>query len=260
MKNLRKMLAIFAASAVMCAAVPAFAEVTATGDFDDDAVTADYSQTLTNNIVSATVDLESATAGREMTFLILDADADTNAEEDEDGKTYLASDILYIDQQTLTAQADTFTGVINASRITGAEGTAIPEGSYPIKLGYYDANGTFTIANATMVIGEAQGGGTTIEILWGDITGDTYIDSEDALAALLKLAGKTPQYTVSGYTATVGDSFAGYLWGDITGDTYIDSEDALAALLKLAGKTPQYTVNGNTITVGQTIEATIDEN
>ena len=250
MKNLRKALAAVLALTVMSVSATAFAEVSATGSFDKAAVTADYSE-IAQNKVTATVATASATTGTQMTFLILDDGTDvTDIEE---------ADILYIDQKELANGSNWFTGVINLARVNGGVGAAeLPEGSYPIRLGYTDSTGEFAIAAATMVVAEASLG-TTITIVWGDITGDSVIDSDDALAALLKYVGNSPQYTVAGQTATVGAQFAGYLWGDITGDSVIDSDDALAALLKYVGNTPQYTVNGNTLTVGSTIEATIED-
>ena len=273
MKNLKKMLAILAASAVMCAAVPAFAEVELSKEaFDQDsAVTAfnfEYDEEDEVYKIGVEISTEVAIADEEMTFLILDNDV-TN--DDILAGNVDEEDILYIDQKTLKASDNTFEAAINLKLVNGAVtivddeevvATEMPEGNYPVLVGYYymqDDVKTFGRAVATAVVEEVESG-IEVTFLWGDITGDTYIDSEDALAALLQLAGTTTQYTVSDQTAVVGSQFAGYLWGDITGDTYIDSEDALAALLQLAGTTTQYTVNGKTTAVGEVIHATIEQN
>jgi hypothetical protein len=191
MKNLRRALAAVIALTVMSVSASAFAEVSATGAFSggNSAVTADYSE-IAQNKVKATVDTTLATTGTQMTFLVLDDGTDvTNIGE---------SDILYIDQKELTVGGNTFTGVINLARVSGAavDATELPAGSYPIRVGYYyDDNGeqTFGLAAATMVV-TAGSTGNTVTITWGDITVDNVVDISDAMAALYYAAGTARSY------------------------------------------------------------------
>lgn len=192
MKNLKKALAAVIALSVMSWSCAAFADVSATGAFSggNNAVTADYSE-IGDNKVTATVDTTLANVGTEMTFLILD-----------DG-TNVASineaDILYIDQKTLAAGSNSFTGVINLARIDGGTGAeALPAGTYPIRVGYYYTDSvsgeqTFGIAAANMVVSYSSEA-PTITVTWGDITLDSEIDVADALAALYYAAGTPRTY------------------------------------------------------------------
>ena len=192
MKNLRKALAAVIALTVMSVSASAFAEISATGAFDDGgrgAVTANYDNIASNTVV-ATVDTTKATTGTQMTFLVLDNGTDvTDIDE---------GDILYIDQKELTAGSNSFTGVINLARVSGAAvgATELPAGSYPIRVGYYyDNNGvqTFGLASATMVVEEASSG-TTVTIVWGDINMNGSVDPMDALAALQGAVGTYKTY------------------------------------------------------------------
>lgn len=256
MKNLRKALAAVIALTVMSVSASAFAEISATGSFSggNGAVTADYTNIASNTVV-ATVDTTLATTGTQMTFLVLDNGTDvTNIDE---------SDILYIDQKELTANGNSFTGVINLARVAGAaqDATELPAGSYPIRVGYYyDDNGvqTFGLAAATMVV-EAGGEAPKITVKWGDITLDAEIDVADALAALYYAAGTPRSYpsaateTIEANQFTVGNAVGDYLWGDITLDTEIDVADALAALYYAAGTPRTY----EDVTVGSDVEITL---
>jgi len=260
MKNLKKALAAVMALSVMSWSCAAFAEVSATGAFSggNGAVSADYSE-IGDNKVTATVDTSLANVGTEMTFLILD-----------DG-TNVASineaDILYIDQQTLTAGNNSFTGVINLARIDGGTGAeALPAGSYPIRVGYYyDDNGeqTFGLAAATMVVsyesGEEQ---ATIKVLWGDVDGNGAIAALDVSAVLLGSLGMYKDCTLSdgvnelaiavGDDANItdGENTETVIWGDIDGNGAIAALDVSAVLLGSLGMYKDCTIGDIAVTVG----------
>ena len=205
MKNLKKALAAVIALSVMSWSCAAFADVSATGAFSggNNAVTADYSE-IGDNTVTATVDTTLANVGTEMTFLILD-----------DG-TNVASineaDILYIDQKTLAAGNNSFTGVINLARIDGGTGAeALPAGTYPIRVGYYYTDSvsgeqTFGIAAANMVVSySSEEEPATVTIVWGDIDGNGAVAGLDVSAVLLGSVGNYKECTLGSINVTVGN-------------------------------------------------------
>jgi len=250
MKNLRKVLATITAISAICMSASAFAETTVTGAFDKAAVTGDYSQVVSANTVTATVDTSLATTGTQMTFVIMDADANE--------LNLAAADILYIDQKELNAGSNSFTGVINTARITGATDSTIPDGSYIIKLGYTDGNGDFQIAKAVMVVATTSAG-TTVTLLWGDINLDTYVNASDALEALNYVAGVAGNYSNEDIEATVGSSLGDITWGDVNLDTYVNASDALEVLNFVAGTAGNYSDGDFEVTVGSNVDISLSE-
>lgn len=187
MKNLKKTLAVVTAIAALTASVPAFAETTKEMENGANMVSSNFDEKTFE--VTATVD-EADIDGGEMSFVVLDYDADEN--------NVAAEDILFIDQHSSTEGA-TFAGKINRYNLD-----ELPVGDYKVKIGYNSkAAGKFTIAVATLQVQPASTG-KTIEFIWGDITGDDAVDGDDALAALLKYIGKSPAYTVKGESIAVG--------------------------------------------------------
>lgn len=246
MKNLRKVLATITAISAICMSASAFAETTVTGAFDKAAVTGDYSQVVSANTVTATVNTSLATTGTQMTFVIMDADANE--------LNLAAADILYIDQKELTAGSNSFTGVINPARITGATDSTIPDGSYIIKLGYTDGNGDFQIAKATMVV-ETTSAGQTVTVRWGDITLDGAIDGSDSLAVMYFMVDDIKSYPAAATESleanqfTVGSTVDSIRWGDVTLDGSVDGSDPLAIMYFMVDDVRTYsehTVGSNT--------------
>lgn len=145
MKNMKKALALVTAIATMSVSVSALAATTGTASFSGDTnVTADATNVISANTLTATV--ASAEASSEASFVILDK---------ETGATIEADDILYLDQKTLTGTNDTFTGVINLSRVAdiAQDATQLPDGTYPVKVGYNDkTTGDFKIAEGSIVV------------------------------------------------------------------------------------------------------------
>ena len=270
MKNLRKVMATLAALSVMCMSASAFADTTVTGAFDKAAVTGDYTNVVANKEVTVTVDTTGATTGTQMTFIILDADANE--------LSLAAEDILYIDQKELTASQNSFTGVINTARITGAEGD-IPDGSYLIKLGYTDANGDFGIAKATMVV-ETGSSGRTVKFVFGDINGGEYtgaqtetdtsvVTAADSLEMLKFLAGGSSDRGGAFAIGTVITDATGKksVFGDINGGVYagaqtetdtsvVTAADSLEMLKFLAGGSSD---RGGAYAIGTIVSAVVAE-
>jgi hypothetical protein len=181
-----------------------------------------------------------------MTFVIMDADANE--------LNLAAADILYIDQKELTAGSNSFTGVINPARITGATDSTIPDGSYIIKLGYTDGNGDFQIAKATMVV-ETTSVGQTVTVRWGDITLDGAIDGSDSLAVMYFMVDDIKSYPAAATESleanqfTVGSTVDSIRWGDVTLDGSVDGSDPLAIMYFMVDDVRTYsehTVGSNT--------------
>ena len=65
---------------------------------------------------------------------------------------------------------------------------------------------TYSYYEAVISVLTTEDGSTTntIEVKWGDVTGDDIVDSSDAIAALMNFAGYTESYTVNGSSITVG--------------------------------------------------------
>lgn len=259
MKNLRKALAAVLALSVISVSGSALAATgcTLTGD----GATFDATYDSEANSLTAEV-LTGATIGEQMTFVILDQGADEKAEIE-------ADDILYIDQKELTAYGDSFTGVINLARVAGAV-DSMPEGSYPVRLGYMTASG-FKIASGDLVI-ENTPVGLTAEIIWGDINGDGYITPGDATEILYKTIDMPNEVTVTDKdkntlgTVYVGQNLLGkIIWGDINGDSYITPGDATEILYKTIDMPNEVTVTDKdknslgTVYVGQNISFTYSE-
>jgi hypothetical protein len=266
MKNLRKALAAVIGLSVMAMSVSAFAEVTASGEFTsvNGAVSADYTE-IDQNKVSATVDTTKALTGTEMTYLILNNNVTDSAIL---AGSIVEGDILYIDQKTLGAGNNTFTGAINLSRVNGyTSGDELPVGSYPIRVGYYYDNAgveTFAIATATMVVAESSEdpGVTTITIVWGDVDGNGAVAGLDVSAVLLGSVGINNDCVISdeenSVTVAINDEVEitddtnteTVVWGDIDGNGAVAGLDVSAVLLGSVGIYNDCTLGDITITIG----------
>ena len=109
--------------------------------------------------------------------------------------------IYYIDQD----------GTLSGSALL--KGTALADGTYVVKVGYYKS-GVFTIAEDEFTVG----GSTDPEYTLGDITGEGFIDSEDALLAMDYEMGMCDLDEVQ------------LLAADTNHDTWVDSQDAILIL------------------------------
>ena len=181
MKNLKKVFAVATAIAALSASMTAFAEksYTPTGDLG---FTYDKE---TNSITVTSTDF--AKSGTEMTLLVLKTGTDeTNVGQD---------DILYIDQDTK--------GTTASFQNMGLKGTIadLVDGSYPVKLGYYDAtSGEFAIKAGTLTVAEAASGGKKVTIVIGDVDGNEMVTNADATYIAAKVAGGDAKVGTSKYS------------------------------------------------------------
>lgn len=242
MKNLRKALALFTAVATMSVSVSAFAdELSASGNFNQPGVAGDY-KNIAENAFDVTLASGTAEAGKQMSFLVLDSDTITDTPAVNDGikASIEAADILFIDQKEAGAEANTFSAVINPARIGDGTAESIPLGKYPVRVGYYNNLGQFTIATAIMEVTEGEEG-KTITIKYGDITCDELgeLNIRDLLAILGYGTSSTQTFGATEgfdgftlgqtYTTTDGKSFK---YGDINCDKLgeLNIRDGLAIL------------------------------
>ncbi len=137
-----------------CAAVTAIAAVSSVS-----AMAADY--TAENNSVKFTV--PTADADTQMTVLVVPKDAEVTDE-----------NIYYIDQDATLAD----TALL--------KGDSLADGTYVVKVGYYK-DGVFTISPEEFTVGEIKEDG--VEILVGNVDGNTRITTADATAVLKHTAG-----------------------------------------------------------------------
>ena len=181
MKNLKKVFAVATAIAALSASMTAVAEksYTPTGDLG---FTYDKE---TNSITVTSTDF--AKSGTEMTLLVLKTGTDeTNVGQD---------DILYIDQDTK--------GTTASFQNMGLKGTIadLVDGSYPVKLGYYDAtSGEFAIKAGTLTVAEAASGGKKVTIVIGDVDGNEMVTNADATYIAAKVAGGDAKVGTSKYS------------------------------------------------------------
>lgn len=237
MKNFKKVLAVMTAVSAMAATTSAFAanEAAVTGG-----VTGTYAANEAGAYKLTVATPATAKTGEDMTLLVLTEGALTD-------EAVADSEILYIDQGI--AGTDNFAGlglkneIINAVTTTG----------HIIKIGYYDADGEFAIAEGTIAV---TADAKTLTFAWGDTTLDGSIDASDALATFYYGAGDVRTYSQadSEDSYTVGETYGEIAWGDATLDGSIDASDALAMFYYGAGDARTYAA----YTVGETYTVNVD--
>lgn len=241
MKNLKKVFAVATAIAALSASMTAFAEKTYTpaGDLG-------FTYDSTTNAITVT-NTDFAKAGTEMTLLVLK----TGTDETNVGQ----NDILYIDQDTKKTTA--------SFQNMGLKGTIadLVDGSYPVKLGYYDAtSGEFAIKAGTLTVAEAASGGKKVTIVIGDVNGDKLADSKDATFVAAKATGGATKITGSEYS--IGEKITdingkSIVIGDVNGDMLADSKDATFIAAKATGGATKIT--GSEYSIGESVTLTIPE-
>ena len=188
--KMKKLIAVGAAAAMsmaMCVNVFAESEVKNADKAGYATGAATYSETIT------------AKDGTQMTVLVFKK-VDT-------AETVSNANIEYINQDTANASLYAGMKTKNDLLAVGEDGTATYAGDYIIRVGYYDAEGTWRLAQGSFTVDTKQEAtGTTITVKWGDITGDDNINSSDAIAALRNFAGLAESYTVNGTSVAVGSN------------------------------------------------------
>ena len=219
MKNLKKVFAVATAIAALSASMTAFAEKTYTpaGDLGFTYDSATNAITVTNT--------DFAKAGTEMTLLVLKTGTvETNVGQD---------DILYIDQDTK--------GTTASFQNMGLKGTIadLVDGSYPVKLGYYDAtSGEFAIKAGTLTVAEAASGGKKVTIVIGDVDGNEMVTNADATYIAAKVACGDAKVGTSNYSIgeKITDINGAYIYfGDVDGNEMVTNADATYIAAKVAG-------------------------
>ena len=245
MKNLKKVFAVATAIAALSASMTAFAEKTYTpaGDLGFTYDSATNAITVTNT--------DFAKAGTEMTLLVLK----TGTVETNVGQ----NDILYIDQDTK--------GTTASFQNMGLKGTIadLVDGSYPVKLGYYDAtSGEFAIKAGTLTVAEAAApGGKDVTFKWGDINLNGDVNIVDAGILASYIAGVAGNYTNadSTLTANLGENPAGFnfKWGDINLNGEVNIVDAGILASFVSGIEGTYTDSNKTVsaTTGKDFTITV---
>jgi hypothetical protein len=175
---------------VACAAVSAMTVAAGVS-----AMAAEYSAD-TN---TATYTVPAATDSTQMTVLVIPEGAENNVQD---------SDILYINQ-------DAKGGAVNGTAALKAVDGGLADGTYLVKVGYYDADNVFRIAEDTFTVGNDT---PTPAYTLGDVNADGEIDSQDALLIL--------EYEVGAKDLTDTQKLA----ADTNKDSDYDSQDALLIL------------------------------
>lgn len=178
---------------------------------------------------TATYTVPAAKADTQMTILVIAQDKAAAPAD---------ADILYINQ-------DAVGGAVNGTAALKAVEGGLADGTYLVKVGYYDEAGTFNIADDTFTIGDTPIQ-ETHDVLIGDVVGtDGAINSTDAQQIL--------RYTVKG-TASFASDKDKLIAANVTkNDTEINSTDAQQVL--------RYSVKGSTSTnVGKIAKVDADYN
>ena len=206
MKNMKKVLAVMTAVSAMAASTSAFAATTV-GETDASSIITFTQAAYTEGVLSTgnSIAVDAMPAGivdGEVTLLVLDyATVETAVADD---------DILYIDQGTYENSTNPFAGkalglkvsdIVAAAEAQFATDSAADETletktySYPVKLGYYDAD-DFAIATASIDVTVAKdaSGETGVTVLWGDVNKSGDVTVTDASAIVNALLGGTKTY------------------------------------------------------------------
>jgi len=238
MKTLKKALALVLAVSVMAVSGSALAAVE--GNCTITGGSSTYDTSYDASAKSLTVAAPGANVGDQMTFVILDKDANvTNVAE---------GDILYVDQKAATASDKSFTGKINLLRVTGASGE-MPDGSYPVRIGYYNSAGDFQLGVGNLVISTIVP--AAVNSITTDATANATAGEALAITATVNaVGGASTAYTWTvtskpdGATATVtGNSFVADKVGTYVVTAASDYDDS-----KTATKTITVTDSAPTLT------------
>ena len=242
MKNLKKVLAVLTAVSAMAAQVSAFAanEATVSGD-----ITGTYAANEEGTYKLTVTTPTAAKADTDMTLLVLDEDANPEAIAD--------GDILYIDQGIVGT--DNFANLGLKDEIINTETTT----GHIIKVGYYDAEGNFAIAEGTIAVVAATPDTITVEFKVGDVNKADGVNSTDANYILSWLTGGSASvggdYDIG--EGIVDTSNVTTIFGDVNGADGVNSTDANYILSWLTGGSASV---GAAKGIGETLTLTVPAN
>lgn len=170
MRNFKKILAVMTAVASLCASASAFAAASVTST---DNITGTYA----SGVLEVKNNATSLDTAKESTILVLTEDVETVTEDK----------IMYIDQQNGSAEFKKM-----GLKFSGDE---LAAGTYPIRIGYYDTNGKFGIAKASLVV-TADGDKKAVTIKLGDFNGDATVDLTDLTFMMRACINKMDETTL----------------------------------------------------------------
>ena len=190
--KMKKLIAVGAAAAMsmaMCVNVFAESEVKNADKASYATGAATYSETIT------------AKDGTQMTVVVFKK-VDT-------AETVSNTNIEYINQDTANASLYAGMKTKNDLLAVGEDGSATYAGDYIIRVGYYDAEGTWRLAQGSFTVGTKPNDKKKHTFNWGDITLDGAINAADALAALYYGSDIFGKYSQEGSTIeyTVGKQY-----------------------------------------------------
>lgn len=137
----------------------------------------------------------SAANGTQMTVVVFKA-IDEN-------KNVSDTNIEYINQDTASAALYTDMGTKNNLLAVGEDGSATYAGNYVIRVGYYNAEGAWNVAEGTFTIGTKAEGPTTRTLQLGDVNFVDGIGTPDVNAILNHMTGYS---VLSGDALLVADA------------------------------------------------------
>ena len=217
--KMKKLIAVGAAAAMsmaMCVNVFAESEVKNADKASYATGAATYSETIT------------AKDGTQMTVVVFKKVDDT--------ETVSNANIEYINQDTANASLYAGMKTKNDLLAVGKDGSATYAGDYIIRVGYYDAEGTWRLAQGSFTVG-TKTAPETITVKWGDVNDDDSVNVNDSGAVLNALIGGTKTYG----DYTIGQVFASNIkWGDVNNDGSVNVNDSGAVLNALIGGTKTY--------------------
>jgi hypothetical protein len=157
---------------------------------------------------TATYTVPTAADNTQMTVLVIPEGVKGNVQD---------SDILYINQ-------DAKGGAVNGTAALKAVDGGLADGTYLVKVGYYDADNVFRIAEDTFTVGNDT---PTPAYTLGDVNADGEIDPSDALLVLKYYVGEDLTETQ-------------ILAADVNKDSEIDPSDALLILNYYVGNIDEF--------------------
>ena len=191
--KMKKLIAVGAAAAMsmaMCVNVFAESEVKNADKAGYATGAATYSETIT------------AKDGTQMTVVVFKK-VDT-------AETVSNANIEYINQDTANTSLYAGMKTKNDLLAVGEDGTATYAGDYIIRVGYYDAEGTWRLAQGSFTV-DTKAIGTKITLSYGDVNGNDELEPLDVSLLLQKSIGLVTDFVDSSnnpltkYTYTVSE-------------------------------------------------------
>ena len=219
--KMKKLIAVGAAAAMsmaMCVNVFAESEVKNADKASYATGAATYSETIT------------AKDGTQMTVLVFKK-VDT-------AETVSNANIEYINQDTANASLYAGMKTKNDLLAVGEDGTATYAGDYIIRVGYYDAEGTWRLAQGSFTV-DTKAIGTKITLSYGDVNGNDEIEPLDVSLLLQRSIGLVTAFKDT-LNRTIPDKV-----GDVNGNDELEPLDVSLLLQKSIGLVTDFVDSSN---------------